>query len=117
MDQEGARRVTPSSYEVATEDGKRLRPHLLRTREQYCEQQVESESSSSDESDGPTEPEQPQREHSEEGQSPSNRSLMEKPPAQVLVPHQYILPQPHRSGQHTRPPDRLRYDSNFNQVT
>ncbi|XP_049516824.1 uncharacterized protein LOC125942652 [Dermacentor silvarum] len=51
-------RVAPRSYEVATEDGRRLRRnrrHLLRTREQYREQQVQSESSSSDESDGPTE--------------------------------------------------------------
>lgn len=112
-------RVAPRSYEVATEDGRRLRRnrrHLLRTREQYREQ-VESESSSSDEGDGPTEPERPRREHSEERQSPSNRSPMEQPPAHVPVPQQDLLPQLRRSGRQTRPPDRLRYDSNFNQIT
>ncbi|KAL1477586.1 hypothetical protein MTO96_035621 [Rhipicephalus appendiculatus] len=112
--------VAPRSYQVATEDGRRLRRnrrHLLRTREQYREEPVDNESSSSEESDGPTEPELLQCEHSEERRSPCNRSPMDQPPAQVSVPQPALLPQLRRSTRQARPPDRLCYDSNFNQVT
>ncbi|KAL3220638.1 hypothetical protein MRX96_050323 [Rhipicephalus microplus] len=121
MDQKGASAKmsrTRDLTEVATEDGKRfrrIRRHLLRTGEQYRED-FESESSSSDERDGLDEPGRARHEHSDEHRRLGNRSS-EQPPAQISFPQQGVLPPLRRSAWETRPPDRLRYDSNFNQVT
>lgn len=96
--------AAPRSYRVVTEDNKLLRrnrQHLLATREPLQQETAESDDSDSGDS-------------TEELRA-TPASLPTRPPTPGLQDHP-LTPVPRRSTRHTRQPERLQYDSNFNQV-
>lgn len=123
-----ARRTSPRSYEVKTEDGRvfrRNRRHLLETREQCAASAsddddygspdstfVDSSASASSSTVGDTVPAPSQQQPSSADGTDPSRS-----PQAVLATPRRPTQVPRRSGRAVKPPNRLRYDENFNQLT
>ncbi|XP_077528618.1 uncharacterized protein LOC144141008 [Haemaphysalis longicornis] len=122
------RRTSPRSYEVETEDGRvfrRNRRHLLATREQCAagasddddygspdSTSVDSSAPSSSSASGVTVPAPSQQQPSfADGADPlrAPQAVLATPPRPTQVPR--------RSGRAVKPPSRLRYDQDFNQLT
>lgn len=122
------RTTSPRSYEVETEDGRvfrRNRRHLLQTREQCSEGASDDyDYGSPDRTSGdPSAPASssavgvtvptPSQQHpsSVDGANPprTTQPVLATPPRPTQAPR--------RSGRAVKPPERLRYDENFNQLT
>ncbi|XP_037565227.2 uncharacterized protein K02A2.6-like [Dermacentor silvarum] len=118
-------RTSPRSYDVETEGGRvfrRNRRHILQTREQWTADESDdddcgsSESMSADSSAStsvdvtPCQPTHPHPQASSaDGPTPTAAHHVPSPPRSTLVPR--------RSGRTSKPPQRLGYDTSFNQVT